>query len=75
MNCDEFVELVTAFLDHTLDDETESRFVDHLSQCDGCERYLDQFRQTISTLGELTPESLSPQARAELLDAFREWQG
>lgn len=75
MNCDEFVELVTAFLDHTLDDETESLFVDHLSQCDGCERYLDQFRQTISTLGELTPESLSPQARAELLDAFREWQG
>jgi hypothetical protein len=75
MNCDEFVELVTAFLEHSLDADTESRFVDHLSMCDGCERYLDQFRQTISTLGELPPESLSPQARAEILDAFREWQG
>jgi hypothetical protein len=75
MNCDEFVELVTAFLEHTLDAGTESRFVDHLSMCDGCERYLDQFRRTISALGELPAESLSPRARAELLDAFRSWQG
>lgn len=74
MNCDEFVELVTAFLEHALDEETESRFVDHLSMCDGCERYLDQYRQTIATLGELPPESLRAEDRAELLDAFREWQ-
>jgi len=73
LNCDEFVELVTAFLDGALDADAESRFVDHLAVCDGCERYLDQFRQTISTLGELPPESLPDEARDTLLAAFRDW--
>jgi hypothetical protein len=75
LNCDEFVELVTEFLDHALDAESERRFVDHLALCDGCERYLEQFRQTIRTLGELPPEGLSPQARAALLSAFRDRSG
>ena len=73
MTCDEFVELVTAFLDGALDPATEDRFVEHLSLCDGCERYLAQFRTTIAELGELPPESLSPAVRADLLDAFRGW--
>lgn len=73
MNCDEFVELVTAFLDGALDPATEDRFVEHLSRCDGCERYLEQFRTTIADLGALPPESLSPTVRADLLDAFRGW--
>ena len=45
LSCNEFVELVTEYLDGTLDDDTLARFVDHLSVCDGCEQYLDQFRQ------------------------------
>jgi anti-sigma factor RsiW len=73
MNCDEFVELVTAFLDDALDPETEARFVEHLALCDGCERYLDQFRVTIDELGRLPPESLSPETRNALLGAFRDW--
>ncbi|MEV6825227.1 zf-HC2 domain-containing protein [Amycolatopsis sp. NPDC051102] len=73
MNCDEFVELVTAFLDGALDPATEERFVEHLALCEGCERYLDQFRTTITQLGELPAETLSPQTRTELLDAFRHW--
>jgi anti-sigma factor RsiW len=73
MNCDEFVELVTAFLDDALDPETEARFVEHLALCDGCERYLDQFRVTIGELGRLPPESLSPETRNALLSAFRDW--
>lgn len=74
MNCDEFVELVTAFLDGALDADTEGRFVDHLSICDGCERYLDQFRATMHTLGELPAANLSTEARDELLTAFRNWK-
>ncbi|TCO58308.1 anti-sigma factor family protein [Actinocrispum wychmicini] len=73
MNCDEFVELVTAFLDGTLDPDTEARFVEHISLCEGCERYLDQFRVTIAELGQLPPHSLTPQARDNLLTAFRDW--
>jgi len=73
MNCDEFVELVTAFLDGALDPATEDRFVEHLALCEGCERYLAQFRTTIAELGELPPESLSPSVRTDLLNAFRDW--
>lgn len=73
MNCDEFVELVTAFLDDALDPETEARFVEHLALCEGCERYLDQFRTTIDELGRLPPETLSPETRNALLGAFRDW--
>ena len=74
LDCNEFVELVTRYLDGQLDHETERRFTEHLAQCDGCDRYLDQFRQTVSTLGELRAESLSLQARDRLLSAFRDWR-
>lgn len=73
LNCDEFVELVTAFLDGALDPDTEARFVGHLADCPGCETYLEQFRQTIEALGELPPESLSDEARDRLLAAFDTW--
>ena len=72
MNCDEFVELVTAFLDGALDAEAEARLVDHLSECDGCTVYLDQFRQTIESLAELPADGLPSEARAALLAAFEE---
>jgi anti-sigma factor RsiW len=74
LDCNEFVELVTAFLDGALDAETERRFVDHLAACDGCDRYLDQIRQTTKTLGSLSPEALPDAARQALLDAFRNWK-
>jgi hypothetical protein len=71
VNCDEFVELVTAFLDDALDQMAEDRFVGHLSTCDGCMRYLDQFRSTVHTLGELPKPNISPTTRDALLTAFR----
>jgi hypothetical protein len=72
LTCVEFVELVTAFLDGALDPITERRLVDHLPNCVGCERYLDQFRQTIQTLGDMPPQSLSSQDRDAILAAFRD---
>jgi anti-sigma factor RsiW len=73
MNCDEFVELVTAYLDGNLDRTTEQRFVEHLAECDGCDRYLDQIRTTVNALGHLPTQSLAPEARDRLLTAFRDW--
>jgi anti-sigma factor RsiW len=73
MNCDEFVELVTAYLDGSLDPATERRFAKHLAKCDGCDRYLEQIRATISVLGRLPRQSLAPEARDRLLTAFRDW--
>jgi anti-sigma factor RsiW len=74
LNCDEFVELVTAYLEGALDAETERRFVEHLAECDGCDRYLSQMRTTRDALGELPSDSLSGRARDRLLAAFREWR-
>ena len=73
MNCNEFVELVTAHLEGTLDDATERRVVEHLAECDGCARYLDQIRHTVHKLADLPAESISGQARDRLLDAFRDF--
>jgi anti-sigma factor RsiW len=74
MNCDEFVELVTAYFDGTLDPQTQRRFVEHLAECDGCDRYLDQIRHTVASLAMLPALSLPAQARDRLLAAFRDWQ-
>jgi anti-sigma factor RsiW len=74
MRCDELVELVTAYLDGQLDPETERRFVEHIDMCEGCDRYLQQIRHTVRTLGELPAQSLSDEARDRLLDAFRNWR-
>ncbi|WP_117211100.1 anti-sigma factor family protein [Allorhizocola rhizosphaerae] len=75
MNCDEFVELVTAYLEGALDEATAQRFVAHLAECGGCDRYLDQMQRTIGELGHLTAESLTPEARDRLLSVFRDWNG
>ncbi|MDZ4265549.1 MAG: zf-HC2 domain-containing protein, partial [Mycobacterium sp.] len=49
MACDELVELVTAYLDGSLDPDTRARFDEHLLECDGCGNYLQQFRSTVAT--------------------------
>jgi anti-sigma factor RsiW len=71
LDCDQLVELVTDFLEGSLDARTERQVVDHLALCDGCGTYLDEMRRTASTLGELPPDRLPESARAALLDAFR----
>ncbi|MFI5499267.1 anti-sigma factor family protein [Nocardia asteroides] len=73
MDCDEFVELVTRFLDGALDGPTETRFLAHIAECDGCEVYLDQIRRTTRDLGTLDAEQLSAPVRDTLLAAFRDW--
>ena len=69
LNCDELVELVTEYLDGALDDEAERRVADHLAGCDGCTTYVDQIRQTITTLGSVSPAD--DELSAELRDALR----
>lgn len=73
MDCNELVELVTAYLDGSLDPHTRARFDQHLLECEGCENYLQQFRVTIDTLGGVKDE-LDPSYRNKLLDAFRNWR-
>jgi len=72
VNCDEFVELVTAFLDGALSEHDERRMTDHLAECDGCTTYLGQFRSTVDALGRLDEPRLAGTTRESLLAAFRE---
>ncbi len=74
MDCNELVELVTEYLDGALDLATRARFDKHLTECDGCENYLQQLQATVSTLGRVQADGLDPQFRDRLLDAFRDWR-
>jgi anti-sigma factor RsiW len=74
LSCQELVELVTDYLEGALSAEDAARFEDHIGRCAGCRAYLEQIRETIALAGRLTPESLSPEAERELLDAFRGWR-
>lgn len=74
LTCAQFVELVTDYLEGSLDPETEDRFGRHVLECPGCDAYLDQFRETIRAIGRIEPETVDPVALARLLDAFRGWR-
>jgi anti-sigma factor RsiW len=73
MPCRELVEVITDYLEDRLSPVDRARFEAHLAECEACRTYLEQFRQTISALGRLPEESLSPEVRNALIDAFRGW--
>jgi anti-sigma factor RsiW len=74
VTCIELVELVTDFLEGSMPADERARFDEHISGCEGCTTYLKQFRITIRLTGMLTEEQIAPDARAALLDAFRDWR-
>ncbi len=71
LTCQDFVELVTDYLEGALDEDTTTRFEQHLALCRGCEAYLNQMKETASRLGEIPAESLSDEMQSTLLSAFR----
>jgi anti-sigma factor RsiW len=74
MACRELVELVTEYLEGTLGPQDRARFDAHIAGCDACTAYLEQMRQTLRALGRIPEESISVEAREELLVAFRDWR-
>jgi len=74
MACRELVELVTDYLEGRLSAADRERFDAHIAGCDACTAYLEQMRQTLAALGRIPEESISPQAREELLVTFGEWR-
>jgi len=75
MSCQQLVELVTEYLEGALPAEDAQRFEAHLADCDWCDRYVEQMRVTIRTVGRLDERALSPAAQEQLLFAFRDWNG
>jgi anti-sigma factor RsiW len=72
--CQELVELVTDYLEGRLPAADRERFDGHIAGCDACTNYLEQMRMTLQALGRIPEESISVQAREELLVAFRNWR-
>jgi Kef-type K+ transport system membrane component KefB len=74
VTCQEVVELVTEYLEGALSPGERTRFSAHIDHCDECRAYLAQYRDTIGAVGHLPPESITPEAEAKLLEAFRGWK-
>lgn len=74
MTCIELVELVTDYLEGSMPTDERARFDEHISGCEGCTTYMEQLRITIRLTGMLPEEQIAPDARAALLDAFRDWR-
>jgi anti-sigma factor RsiW len=73
MSCKELVDLVTEYFDGALPPERRLRFEQHLAICPPCRGYLSQMRKTIRVAGAVTEETISPEARDALLQAFERW--
>jgi anti-sigma factor RsiW len=72
--CREAVELVTDYLEGTLSRRDRARFEAHLADCPHCTEYLRQVQVTISALGRIEPDDLTPDARDELVSLYRRWR-
>ncbi len=73
MSCSQFVELVTDYLEGRLAPAEAERFDAHMEVCPPCHQYLGQMRATLTALGRIPEETISDEARAELLSAFTDF--
>ena len=73
--CQEFVELVTDYLEGTLPESERVRFEAHLAECDGCSGYLEDMRRLVGSLGEVAEPAPDAETREALLRAFRDLRG
>jgi anti-sigma factor RsiW len=73
--CQEFVELVTDYLEGRLSAGERRRFEGHLAECDGCTGYLEDMRRLVASLGEVNEPPPDPAVRDALGRAFRDLRG
>jgi anti-sigma factor RsiW len=74
LTCRQLVELVTEYFEGALSPAERSRFEEHVMSCPPCRAHLEQMRATMRLLGGIPEESLSPDAEATLVAAFRGWK-
>ena len=71
MTCQQFVEIVTDYLEQQLDEARRLWTDEHLAGCDACRNYLEQMRTTIRALRDLGDESLDVAERERILAVMR----
>lgn len=72
--CRALVELVTEYLDGAMDADERTRLERHLAACDGCQVYVEQFRQVIAATGRLEPDDVSDDAIDALREVYRRYR-
>lgn len=74
ITCQEVVELVSDYLEHSLPPDEITLFEQHVNFCDGCDWYVEQLKRTVETVGEIREEDVPAEAKERLIGAFREWK-
>ncbi len=74
LECREVVEVVTDYLEGTMELTDRLRFGRHLALCEGCQHHLDQMRTVIRVAGRPVADAVPPETMAGLLRAFRDWR-
>ena len=64
------VELVTAYLDETMEPDAREAFERHVETCDGCQEYLDRVRTVTALSGRPPAETLSSEYQQHLAEVF-----
>jgi len=71
LTCSGLADLVTDYLDQTLDPRKALTFETHAVFCPGCRVFVGQLRDTVSRLHALPDEPVPSGEREELLAAYR----
>jgi hypothetical protein len=74
LSCQDFVEMVTDYLEGDLAPEVVTAIDDHLAVCPGCITVVDQWRRVIELSGELGTQDvdqLPDDLRRDLMSSFR----
>ena len=74
ITCQELTEVLTDYLEGAMPPERAALLEAHLDECEGCENYISQMRQTLRALERLRPDSADAVAPPQLLAAFRAWR-
>jgi len=75
MDCREFVEIVSDYIEAALAETERLRTEAHLAGCAGCRAYLDQMERTITILRRIADRDADVVAqRATLVERFRAWR-
>ncbi len=74
IDCQDLVELVTAYLENEVDDDLRLRIESHLESCPGCAEYVAQMKTTVRLTGSIIDDQIDPAFRDRLMAAFRDWK-
>ena len=73
MVCQQWVELVTEYLEGALPPALQDAADRHLADCPHCREYLEQMRRTVAVAGGLRDDAVPPEVVEALTRAFADY--